>query len=155
MKKETDWKLKEPKPKKLKGSLRLAIIVDPMGWSQQGPDEEIEQMVETLEDVSRIKMNLIASGQGAQVIAGKNLDLVVIDYGGMGYGSGDTAKAQISYVYNWAEDHPKSLLMVWTPYTADIYKEVEEEFGELSNVFLAAGIDSDIQAGRKIKEWFA
>lgn len=154
MKNISDWKLEEPEPKKLKGTLRLAVIVDPMASSISTTEEEIQTIVDQLEDATGINMKLVASGQGAQVIKGKKIDVVVIDYGGMSFGSGDTVKAQVDYVYHWAEDNPSSLMIIWTPFTANFYQEVVDEFGELNNAFVADGFEADLRAGEKIKEWF-
>jgi len=64
------------------------------------------------------------------------IDLLVIDYGGIGaHGAQSMAISGLSYVHNWAAEHPSAIVVLWTSYTVLFYAQVREDFGTLANVW--------------------
>ncbi len=67
-------------------------------------------------------------------------DLVVIDYGGVGVWNQASANAQIWAVCAYAEDHPSTLVVIWTGFTARVYREqIEPQFANVSNIVCRYG----------------
>jgi hypothetical protein len=114
--------------------IRLAIIVDPFGV--ESIEEEVGNIRFAMENLE-LPVKLVTYGESPLILKEKEVDMVVVDYGGMSLmGGWDTAKANIGYVCQWAEDHPSKAVLIWTTYTALVYQdELEEQFGELKNIF--------------------
>lgn len=111
---------------------RTICIFDPMS-----ADDETQNALDQLK-FSGINTELVAEGMGVHELNSRDgIDLVVFDYGGMSImGARDTSLAQTRAMYEWAENHPSSLVLIWSAYTADLYEEVTEEIKatELANV---------------------
>lgn len=114
--------------------VRVGIVNDPVGALGQTPGEEAQDILLEMEGWD-IEPVLITHGLGMHVIRDRNIDILVIDYGGMSYGAGDTAEWQVKEAITWAKDHPGKLLILWTDFTQRIYEcELKSIFGELDNV---------------------
>ena len=71
---------------------------------------------------------------GVDKVTERHLDLLVIDYGGVLPGT-DMPMWQIREALRWAEEHPSSLLYLYTTHTRRIYEyELKDQFGHLENV---------------------
>lgn len=116
--------------------LRLAVVVDPLGSWEMTPEEEVLHIEEILNAVG-VPVELIPQtfyGGYSEEIENTKVDILVIDYGGMTFGAMDTTIWQIRSACKWAQEHPSSLLIIWSSFTAEIYeRELSEEFGKLTN----------------------
>jgi hypothetical protein len=114
--------------------IRVAVIVDPFGV--ESLEEEVGNIMFAMENLE-LPCELVKFGESPMILKDTSADLVIIDYGGMSLmGGWDTAKANIGYVCQWAEDHPSKVVLIWTNYTARVYlDELENHFGQLNNIF--------------------
>jgi hypothetical protein len=114
--------------------IRLAVIVDPFGV--ESVEMEVANIRIALENLE-LPVELVAYGESPMILKEKEVDLAIIDYGGMSLmGGWDTARANIGYVCQWAEDHPSKAALIWITYTARVYQdELKEQFGHLNNIF--------------------
>ena len=126
--------------------LRLAYICDDFGDEQTDAEKCSDEF-----RWSRMSNELVLAGNYLHQIDGRDIDILVIDYGGMSIsGAWEAAFQQVKAARRWAEEHPTSILLIYTQYTWHIYEEIQLEFGELPNVFF--NIDF-INPFPKIREW--
>lgn len=86
-----------------------------------------------------IKVALASSGLTAADLR-EQYNLFIIDYGGIGIHNPASANAQIWAVCNYAENHPSCLVVIWTGFTADIYRDqIEDQFAGVSNIVCRYG----------------
>lgn len=113
---------------------QVVIITDP--FTDETPEQEAQHIMDELEN-NGLGCDKVISGEGAYVLEEHpNTDLVVIDYGGISLGGAyDTAVSNVRYVCQWAEDHPNSVLIIWTEFTRSMYQdELGHTFGHLRNI---------------------
>jgi len=114
-------------------SVKVAIVTDVYA---DGIDEERAQILEEfearLQDASRepVSVVLVASGRGIHEVKDKTCDVLIFDYGAAQFGATEMARWQANDAHKWAEDHPSSVLLLWTSFTKQIY---EAEWGAYSN----------------------
>lgn len=114
-------------------TLHAGIIVDPLASGLADPEQEIQEIFEKLKSWG-LPVELKVSGHGMQLFK-ERLDILVIDYGGLSIGAGDTAAFQVREAVRWAQEHPGSVLTLWSKHTWRIYHyELEEEFPPLENL---------------------
>ncbi len=121
-------------------SIRTALILDPMGG-----DDEADKIVEFLRDME-FDVEPVCQGMGmheARNYVGQ-IDLLILDYGGMTIGARDTCKWQVREALMWAEQHPSSLVLIWTWFTAELYQEVINEFKPFANVLVRTNDDDSL-----------
>lgn len=65
-------------------------------------------------------------------------DIVVVDYGGMSImGAHDGALSCVRYILRWADNHPSSVIIIWTRFTQFLVDEVYDAAkGAPANVFV-------------------
>lgn len=115
--------------------LNLFCLVDFIGGFGKDPIEEVEDTVRFLIE-SKLPLNLVAWSTSFHVIDDyPNVDIVTLDYGGVLPGCEDMVKSQIRSVWEWAENHPTRLVIVYSTFTWTVYsQEMKDQFGELKNV---------------------
>ncbi len=135
--------------------IRTGIINDPISSLGQTDQEERDTIARFLREEG-LDIDLVCEGNGMHVVQGKHLDLLIIDYGGMSYGAGDTAEWQVRAACEWAENHPGSLLVLWTDFTIRIYEwELKEQFGERDNIMLhSTKLDEIDESWLRLRGWF-
>ncbi len=115
--------------------IKTIIITDPLG--EETTDEIINQLSKDMK-ISLEQFNVVLHDMAVtEVVEEKssNVDLIVIDYGGMTIGASDTCVAQIKWVCEWAKEHPGKLVILFTMFTAELYvDELEQEFGDCENI---------------------
>lgn len=112
-------------------TIKTAIICDPF---VPDVDAEYAQIKERL-DYMNLPIEIMVRGTGMHVLKDQNIDLVIMDYGGMSYGSRDTGVWQVKFLCEWARDHPNGLVVMWTYYTQELYdNEVAEQFEGIANI---------------------
>jgi len=111
-------------------SIRVAIVVD-----AQGQPGQVEEILESLKDIG-LKCDLVAQGRGLHLMKDRAIDLLILDYGGAAYGSMDMMEWQLEEARTYAEDHPSSLLVVWTDHTSHYYQELHKTMPQLPNILL-------------------
>ena len=117
--------------------IKIGIINDPLGSSGFTPEEEAEEIALTLRS-SGLASELVAHGNDLRAVQDKDIDVLIIDYGGMSvYGSFESAEYNIRRACEWAEEHPGKLMVIWTPFTARAYEgELQDRFGHLDNILM-------------------
>lgn len=115
--------------------IKTLIITDYMGTSVAEPEEEAVNIARLFKQDFDIDLNWTHQ-TAANNLENINPKLIIIDYGGLLPGS-DVDIHQMRAVLNWAQDHPSRLVLIWTSFTANIWKyELEDEFKEADNVLL-------------------
>jgi hypothetical protein len=123
-------------------SVRTIIICDPAG----AKDEMLEGVQRDCEVWGEIKLDVILCAYSMFPDARQtDADLLVIDYGGMSscMGGEDRSRMEVRMACNWAEDHPGRPVVIWTSFTARLYRgELEAEFGHLGNILIRTSYPS-------------
>ena len=115
-------------------SVRTAIVTDiPLGGDER---EDIQFIEECLRDYGQLPIKVVYTAINMSKLPDGGLDLLVIDYGGIAAGGASTvAESALRYVRNWATEHPSCIIVLWTKFTVLVYAWVEEDFGEVANVW--------------------
>lgn len=133
--------------------IKTAFIFDYCGE----PEEEAEFAQKILSDNGFDIQNVLLGNQASdlQQFTGR-LDLVLVDFGGLSYGLGGEADKNINMICQWAEDHPGTLIVIWTAFTQMLYENaITFHFGHLDNIVYH--YDDSLSEGKfmqKAKEWF-
>jgi len=139
-------------------TIRVGIVVDFMGWSEQTPEEERDEIIELLQatTLEGANVKLVAYANWVHGVTGTPMDLFVLDYGGVLPGADDMVRSQIRTAIKWAEDHPGKLLYLYTDFTRNWYeREYDETFGGHENIvyrFRNDHLEDEVEA--KIRQWF-
>lgn len=112
--------------------IKTLIITDPL--TDETPQEEIESITHWL-GWNYIPIEATHSYTPI-VLEDTKPELVVVDYGAISVSGGwDTARSNISYICQWAKDHPGKLVLIWTYFTAQVYlSELQGEFQSEGNI---------------------
>jgi hypothetical protein len=119
--------------------VRIAIVTDVYCDDPNAERQEIvTQFKGQLEDEldgDQVDVRVVASGRGVHEVADKNVDVLILDYGAATFGSRDMGIWQVGDGCRWAEEHPGRVLLLWTSFTNQLYKdELEREYGHLTNI---------------------
>lgn len=98
-------------------SQRVGVCIDNMGTMGQTPDEERDEI---LQDLARLGLEpelVHYSHDPLSIPFEKQIDLLVVDYGIIAIqGHGDDWTRRL---LQWADEHPGSVLLIWSSMTAD------------------------------------
>ena len=138
--------------------IKVGIVVDSRGGFDLTPEEEIEEIIKFFA-MFDIPVKLVASGEHMGVINRKNIDLLILDYGGMLPGAYGVQVSQIRAACEWAENHPGKIMIIWSSHTREIYiDELEEHFGDLDNIRFRFksrfGSDLNTEMFDELKLWY-
>jgi len=136
-------------------TIRVIVIVDPVGSALGTPNEEIAGIMRDLRDFcDDMNFELVAGLTGTYAIDDKRADLLIVDYGGMSCaGASDTCVWEMRFATEWAQNHPGCLMVVWSSFSRRLYeRELSEEFGHLDNVIWRCEGDTD--QFDAIRQWF-
>ena len=146
-------------------TIRAAFIFDDYSFSTTEVQDAILELnaIAQLPPDSELDIKIAFSGNVFSSDARKNqYDLVIIDYGGVGTWNTASGNAQIWSVCQYAEDHPSSLVVIWTGFTADIYRDqIEPQFEGVDNIVCRYGdsvyenLDGSPEFLSKFRAWFA
>lgn len=126
------------KAQAVKPKLRVAIVVDPMGWSGATAEEEVASYKAQL--AAWLPQFQLAIHEGRDAGDLRESDLVVYDYGGMSPGSG-LMESNARHLLRWIEDHPCALVLVPSSFTYRNYLRSDlAEQGLLGHVIHADGM---------------
>ncbi len=129
--------------------IKIGIICDPVSADIDRDFVEIEERLNLLELPIKISMR----ATGMHEARDRRFDVLIIDYGAMSFGAQSTGEWQIRAACEWAENHPGSLLVLWTWHTQRLYeRELESQFGHIQNAILR--YDGDTQLKNTLSRWF-
>ena len=120
--------------------IRLGILNDRVASSMGDVDAERVQIAKELarpwggglDGLSRAW----ASSDARDLAGAPAIDLLVVDYGALSRAYGSVAEDYTRAVRSWADDHPGSLVVLWTGHTELIYSAIfAEEFGTVGHAF--------------------
>lgn len=118
--------------------VRIAIVTDSY---MDGVDEERQQIAETFEselrtalDGADVRAITVGAGRGVHQVADKTCDVLILDYGAATFGCHDMGIWQVRDGCKWAEEHPGRVLLIWTSFTQQLYREIEHKYRHLNNV---------------------
>lgn len=98
-------------------SISTAIILDNLGTFAKGPDKERDDILEELRK-DGLDIDLRFYGHlFSQLPQEQGYDLVIVDYGALWQMN---MEDQSKLVVQWAEDHPGSLVMLWSTLTVEM-----------------------------------
>jgi len=111
---------------KKKMPLSIGIIVDPMGVLDVTPEEEIKeierQLARHLGDSYKLNFHkTFDCGLGDLLL--KQLDILVVDYGGLLPGATGLIDSVMRAVRKYLEEHPSCTLVLWSQCTKDYYMD--------------------------------
>lgn len=122
--------------------VRTAIVLDPIGWSGATPDEERDQILEELRE-NDLEPKLVHYGHNPLDLPETQIDLLVVDYGALWQqGMGDWTRHLLRY----AEDHPNSLIVVWTTMTVDLFVSELTPFNDATGWYEKATLPPNLVA---------
>lgn len=129
--------------------IETGIICDPVSANVEADQKEIELCLREF----GLPINVVLRGIGMHQVGNRRLDLLIIDYGALSFGAHSTGEWQIRAACQWADNHPGSLLVLWTWFTQQLYeRELKERFAHLDNILLYCA-DPD-QTSVALKRWF-
>lgn len=138
----------------MKSDLLIAVIVDPDGWSQETPEQEVESHKERWsKELRPAKCTFYRAwhpGSGDKGIQ-PGTDMVIYDFGGMGDAS--LMESNGRAIVNFAQDNPNALVMVVSTFTYNNFIENELRslgLDELYNVVC----DNRWTEGGPVPAWF-
>lgn len=141
--------------------IKTAFVFDESG--NMSPEDEANLAVDELTSFG-IDVSVSGIGSTMMDIYRDSFDLLIIDYGGLSTMGGSHAEMQVWSACNYAENHPGSLVVLWSKYTERVYRgELAETFGHLGNVLLRfeqheSAYDFSEDSSRRFKEriqaWF-
>lgn len=99
-------------------SQKVAILIDNLGTFGETPDEEREDILRDLRKEG-LDPSLVWYGNRPPVPAEIEIDLLVVDFGAITASFSGGYKDWTGEVIGWAEDHPGSLVLLWSGMTAD------------------------------------
>ncbi len=130
--------------------IETGIICDPVSNDVEDDWKEIEERLRLFE----LPIDVVLRGVGMHQIKDRSLDLLVIDYGAMSLGASSTGEWQVRSACEWAENHPGSLLVIWTWFTQRLYeRELREQFGHIDNII--SYFPNSESLSIKLEKWFA
>jgi len=138
--------------------IRVGFVFDELG----NPEKEQAEAIMELNEMGLTDIEVVLTDSNMFKMRDISLDLLIIDYGGMATLPGGNASAnmQIWSACNYAEEHPGTLLILWTAFTRVLYeKELMEQFGSLDNItyHYASNVYEDLscdQLQSKLSAWF-
>lgn len=134
-------------------SIECVVVNDWYGGAGFGSDEEAAHDAARLQGTLGRVVHLAGAGRSLYGFRDWAIDLLVLDYGGMGPGAEATVHAQIDYALHWAEDHPNTLLLIYTEFTAMEYgPELKDTFGHVPNIVPFYAKSDEEQEG--LRSWF-
>ena len=138
--------------------IRTAFVFDDSGY-HPSIDDEVKIVVDELALIG-IFVEIAQTASNMMEVYRGRFELLVIDYGGLSTMGGSHAGMQVWSACKYAEDHPGSLVVLWSKFTERIYRgELEAEFGLLDNVLLRyakeeSGYEKTERFNAKIQAWF-
>jgi len=97
--------------------VRTAIILDPIGGGGETADQERDRILQDLAEEG-LETKLVHYGSNPLELPTTHIELLVVDYGALWQqGMGDWTR----HLLQWADDHPGSLLVVWSSMTTDLF----------------------------------
>lgn len=115
-------------------TVRAAFVFDEAGVVSLA--DEVALAVAELAELG-VTITVAKTSRLMQDVYRDTFDLLVLDYGGLSTAGGSHAEMQVWSACNYAENHPGSLVVLWSKFTERIYRgELEDTFGHLDNVLL-------------------
>lgn len=112
--------------------LSIGIIVDPIGvgvgteyWTS--PEEEVKEIKRHLTNHFGNSYKLNFYDSGLQDLIVKQLDIFVVDYGGLLPGATELLGSVMRTIREYSEQHPSCILILWSKTTRERYDECLEE----------------------------
>jgi hypothetical protein len=157
---DADLVIVVPPTKSIEKEIRLGIVVDHLGSMSETPEEQITEIQNYFASLLDIGVSKLVSGYNLDQVIEKNerVDVLVIDYGGVattvGFDGWRVAKDEIEMACRYAENHPGTLLVLWTYYTREVYEqELSENFAHVDNIIAHYSKDYENLADNKIRAW--
>lgn len=91
-------------------------------------EEEREVALSELELWTKRPFEVVWHGTEREMPKMPDVDLLLVDYGGLHHAYGDAIEVYGRAVKRWADEHPGKLVLLWTAFTAACYKAVFEDF---------------------------
>jgi hypothetical protein len=144
--------LKASVPPKPEGKpIKTLIVTGYMGSLGERPEEEAAYIARLFLELYGMQLDYTHTTAVNEIDA--SYRLVIIDYGGLMPGAESAAEWQVRAVCEWAEEHPSRLVLIWSLFTAKIWKsEVEDHFHEQSNILLWVPVDDRGWSALKLDE---
>jgi hypothetical protein len=121
------------------------------------PEWQLEGIVEELQN-NNIEIHVKKHSWHMMDLLKEKADLLIADYGGVGIMNSASANSQLWAVCSWAENHPSSLVILWSPLTRRYYEqELKEQFPNLENIVIRYPVSGENEPDKeyieKIKLW--
>lgn len=135
--------------------IRTAWISDIVGSLGRSREEEVADDLPDLAETLGLELDLVVSDRGMEAIKDQKIDMLVFDYGGAANAYGNSTWNQFDAMIAWAEEHPSSLILLYSSFTSRMYGELlrskADEVGSVNimSLFVKNDIDSE-----RAKAWF-
>lgn len=129
-------------------AIKVGIVVD-----DAGTEDQVEDIMGLLE-ASDISCTLAIKHRGVHMLRDKDIDMLIVDYGGIArLGQMSAVEWQMNEARKWADEHPSKLMILWTPFTSQYYKEFNETLPAIENVLHNYSGEWE-KICPKIKQWY-
>lgn len=115
-------KIKKTKEKKI----TVGIFVDFMGCGDQDPEDERKEIKRLFKEYIPEKKFIFRDLEHLN-LKNENFDILVVDYGGILPGAGGLLGSFGHQIEEFLEDHPRSILIIWTSMTWNEFEDVVKE----------------------------
>lgn len=131
--------------------MRVAIVTDD-GATQ----DEADFMLAVLAEAGLpMEFRVVARGRGLHQVKDIPADLLILDYGGAAAFNRGMLQWQLEAAGQYAEDHPGTLLIVWSSHTSTYYGEIYKEAPMLPNVLLRFDGSWHEEGIPALQRWFS
>ena len=134
--------------------IRVGLVQD------DDADNELDQCLalhELRRETGR-EFDLVWSGGERDLAAIPEVDILLVDYGGLHHAYGDVVERWGRSVRRWADDHSGRPVVLWTAFTRACYQAIFEDFDpNADNMFAryrgAWDFDGERDFWSRLKEW--
>lgn len=107
--------------------VKAAWINDVVSSLGRSPEQEIEEELSFLQEKLGYRVDVVAQGRGMDVVRGKDIDLLVFDYGGASGSCGNFVWDQFEAMIRWAREHEGKLVLLYSSFTGKMYENLMKE----------------------------
>ena len=118
-------------------SIKTAWVNDPVGSLGRTSTEEMIEDRDMLARSLGYEIDVTKHANSMADVQGQHFDLLVFDYGGAANSYGKSAWDEFDAVIAWAEDHPGTLVLIYSSFSGNMYRNLLQgraDSTELANI---------------------
>lgn len=105
--------------------IRIGFVQD---FARSNEQDRQVAIIELEDWIGRGRFEIVWHGDERAMAGMPEVDLLLVDYGGLHHAYGDALQRYGHSVRRWADEHPGRLVVLWTAFTSACYRSVFEDF---------------------------